>query len=155
MSDFHALFLTLWGETRGEPIEGQIAVACVIRNRVLADIGKDGKPDWWGEGYRGVCLAPRQFSCWAPEDGAENYATVMRLAHAVCGDYADRTTVDLNDPVMRQLKAIAENVMNGTLLDRSGGATQYLTKHLFSTAPPPWALNRPVRTIGSQVFLTA
>jgi len=28
------LALTIYGESRGEPIQGQIAVACVIRNRV-------------------------------------------------------------------------------------------------------------------------
>jgi len=37
---------TLWGEARGEGLDGQIAVAWTIRNRVF-----DGKDkSWWGGG---------------------------------------------------------------------------------------------------------
>ena len=34
LPDDAVLGLTLYGEARGEPIEGQIAVACCIKNRV-------------------------------------------------------------------------------------------------------------------------
>jgi len=50
--DRNILARTLWGEARGESLAGQVAVACVIRNRV-----NDAKDrSWWGEGYAGVCL---------------------------------------------------------------------------------------------------
>lgn len=55
---------TLWGEACGEDLAEQIAVAWTIRNRVEMDLHKDRKPDWWGEGCAGVCLAKKQFSCW-------------------------------------------------------------------------------------------
>ena len=60
--DQDILARTLWGEARGEGVAGQIAVAWSIRNRVEMDLHNDGKPDWWGEGYAGVCKKPYQFS---------------------------------------------------------------------------------------------
>jgi len=66
--DRDILARTLWGEMRGEGVAGQIAVAWSIRNRVEMDLHNDGKPDWWGEGYAGVCRKPYQFSCWNKSD---------------------------------------------------------------------------------------
>ena len=34
LTDTQILLLTLWGEGRGEPIEGRVAIGSVIRNRV-------------------------------------------------------------------------------------------------------------------------
>ena len=60
MTDLEALTLTLYGEARGEPIEGLIGVAMVIRNRV--------RDKYRGAvNYEEVCLAPAQFSCWIEE----------------------------------------------------------------------------------------
>lgn len=62
MDPVTALALTLWGECRGEPFLGQVAVACVIRNRFT-----DSR---WPDTYEGVVKQPKQFSCWdhgAPE----------------------------------------------------------------------------------------
>ena len=58
--------LTLYGEARGEPIEGIVAVGCVIRNRVKFE----------GSFYA-VCLKPRQFSCWNQDD--PNYSVLLNL----------------------------------------------------------------------------
>lgn len=66
--DRDVLARTLWGEVRGESLEGQIAVAWSIRNRVNAGKAKS----WWGEGYTGVCQKPYQFGCWNKND--LNYA---------------------------------------------------------------------------------
>lgn len=63
---------TLWGEARGEPPEGQFAVAHVLRNRV-----KDGR---WGHTAGLVCLAPMQFSCWNASD--PNRAKMLGLDDA-------------------------------------------------------------------------
>ena len=60
MTDEQALAVTIWGEARGEPIEGKIGVAMVMRNRLIAQ-------------YRGartdvdVCTAHAQFSAWTDE----------------------------------------------------------------------------------------
>ena len=48
---------TIWAEARGEPLEGQIAVANVILNRAR-------QGGWWGDDIAEVCCKPKQFSCW-------------------------------------------------------------------------------------------
>lgn len=53
--------LTLWAETRGEPRDGKIAVASVIIERV-------NHRDWDGHTVQEVCLWPKQFSCFNPDD---------------------------------------------------------------------------------------
>lgn len=52
---------TVYGEARGEPYTGKLAVAHVIANRVK-------HPRWWGRGVFGVCRKRFQFSCWNPND---------------------------------------------------------------------------------------
>lgn len=142
LSDFDALWLTLDAECRSEPVEGQIAVASVIRNRV-------GKR--FGHRYRDVCLAPKQFSCW--NAGTDpNHVRLMARARLVVGDYAERTTLPI-DPVMRQLKYIAQGIMGHELVDNTRGADHYLTKKLFQATPPPWALGRSAIFVGAHAFL--
>lgn len=51
---------TIYGEARGEPEEGQRAVAHVLVNRMAS-----GR---WGKSLAAVCLAPAQFSCWNTND---------------------------------------------------------------------------------------
>ena len=126
LSDQDILALTLFGEARGEPIEGQIAVAQVIRNRVRIDIGNDGKPDWWGEGYRGVCLAPKQFSCW--NDGDPTQKAIIDKVGVL------RVSLDPGQP-MRQLHWIAHGIIDGDVFGTLHGATHY---HAESIAPS-WA----------------
>ena len=45
---------TIAYEASGEPLDGQVAVACVIRNRAHER----------GQTVEEVCFAPHQFSCW-------------------------------------------------------------------------------------------
>lgn len=52
---------TVYGEARGEPWIGKLAVAYVIRNRVEW-------PAWWGRSVTEVCTKPWQFSCRNPGD---------------------------------------------------------------------------------------
>ncbi len=54
LSTFAVVALTIWGEARGEPMEGKTAVASVIWNRARGD----------EDLLKAVCLAPKQFSCW-------------------------------------------------------------------------------------------
>lgn len=49
--------LTLYGEARGEPYQGQVAVGEVIRARMARRIFSDGS-------VPGTVLRPRQFACW-------------------------------------------------------------------------------------------
>ena len=74
---------TLWGECRGEPYLGQLAVACVIRNRV-DDIR-------WPDTYEGVVLQPKQFSCWNGEGVQHDikslkWKVLMHIANGIIED---------------------------------------------------------------------
>ena len=73
LEDVLALARTLWGECRGEPKIGQIAVAWVILNRAE-------QPGWWSKSHteaimddtiEAVCLCPHQFSCWWDSQAAK------------------------------------------------------------------------------------
>lgn len=144
LSDFDALWLTIYGEARGEPVEGQIAVASVIRNRV-------GRR--WGGSLRAVCLAPKQFSCWNP-DANVNHAHLMDMAAAAIGDFHERAAAPL-DARARQIKFLAQGIVNGDLLDNTQGADHYLTRNLLQSADAPtWAVGKPARVVGAHAFLT-
>jgi hypothetical protein len=79
LPDEAILALTLYGEARGEPIEGIIAVGCVIRNRV-----NDTKKRWPNT-YRGVCLQPWQFSALNVTGGGVNHDRVIAMAKKLRG----------------------------------------------------------------------
>lgn len=96
---------TLFGECRGEPEIGQIAVAWVVKNRAA-------RPSWWGKTVAGVCLAPWQFSCWLPEDHDE-------------GQRERLEALDDSNPIYVQLRALAQKVIDGTVPDPTHGATHY------------------------------
>jgi spore germination cell wall hydrolase CwlJ-like protein len=142
LSDQTALIATLLGEAANEPVEGQIAVACVVRNRAR-------HPRWWGRSIRGVCVAKSQFSCWFENN--TNTERVYALADAL------HRRQDATGPlsVVGQLHWIAAGVIDDMLLDNTGGADHYLTRALYqSAACPTWAKGRaPVATHGAHVFL--
>lgn len=79
MDERDYLLATLWGECRGEPFIGQVAVACVIRNRV-----DDSR---WPNTYEGVVTQPKQFSCWdggnVPGMGGDSMGVLSFIAHGV------------------------------------------------------------------------
>lgn len=147
VSDRQALIATLYGESAGETVESQIAVGCAIRNRVLADLGHDGKPDWWGEHFTGVCLAPWQFSCWW-EKNSPNTARVYALASALLnGQPAD------NPRLVVQLGWIADGMIGDAVIDTTHGSTHYVTNALLLMAPPAWAKGKtPCAVIGHHSF---
>lgn len=131
LTDFEVLAKTLWGEARGLGIPGMVRVAWVIKNRVLTDLHNDGKPDWWGEGWQGVCLAPGQFSCWLLGDP----------------NRPKLETVTSADPSYLAALHVASGVMLGTLADPTHGATHYHTKERPKEAaswPPRWAATMTV-----------
>lgn len=130
--------LTLFGEARGEPIEGKVAVGSVIRNRVNARR--------FGADYRAVCLRPWQFSCWQPAAGQGNYDSLLAAA---------RTLVNGGPmgPALRECVWVADGILSDTLRDRVKGATHYLTTELLATRPPAWTYNaKPICVVGSHAF---
>ncbi|MEK9724321.1 MAG: cell wall hydrolase, partial [Rhodospirillaceae bacterium] len=107
MTDEETVARTVWGEARGEPFNGKIAIAWVIRNRVELDLHGDEKPDWWGEGYEAVCLKPWQFSCWNANDPNREKLLAVTDADAMYRDSLDA----------------ARLVIAGKVDDPTGGAT--------------------------------
>lgn len=135
--DIDVLARTIWGEARGEDVDGQVAVGWSIRNRVEMDLHNDGKPDWWGEGYEGVCKASWQFSCWNKNDPNSAYLR---------GEKSIPPTQYL------QCRESAVTVVSGRKPDPTNGATHYYSTSLL--AAPKWTAAPAVRTckIGRHIF---
>lgn len=135
-TDRDTLARTLWGEARGEGLAGMIAVGWTIRNRVEMDLHNDGKPDWWGEGYVGVCRAPYQFSCWNRND--PNYPFLNGMKPIPAAQFALAC-------------GAASAVIAGEQSDPTGGATHYYA----TTMPkaPAWAsMARRTLKLGRHIF---
>ena len=130
MTDVHGwdvmvLVRTVWGEARGEPLRGQLAVAYVVLNR-----WRSGK--WFaGKTLASTCLKAHQFSAW-------NTGDLNR--EAMC----DATDADLAD-----CRAAARAAVEGSQSDPTDGCTHYHTV----AVSPAWARGRePYITIGRHAF---
>lgn len=125
----HTVAKTLWGEARGEGVDGMLAVANVIRNRTE-------NPSWWGDSYTDVCLKSRQFSCWNEDDPNRSKL--------------DHVTVD--DPQYLIAVGIAALIIADALLpDTTNGATHYLVTEWIPKTYWTKALVA-VATIGRHTF---
>ena len=69
ISDDTIAALNIWMEARGEPFQGKVAVAEVMRNRL-----KSGR---WGKTIVQVVLAPYQFSGWNTNDSNRIQALLL------------------------------------------------------------------------------
>lgn len=107
---------TLWQEARGEPADGQRAVAHVIVNRM-----KDGR---WGNSLASVCLWRSQFSAWGPVTPKDK--NMVANFTASC-DLAD------NDPALLRLASIITEALSEP--DPTNGATHYFA---VSIPAPAW-----------------
>lgn len=141
-ADAHILVgLTVYGEARGEAIEGKVAVGAVIRRRV--QFGRFG-----GDTYQAVCLAPKQFSCWNPGD--PNAAVLVSLAKQLAIEPIPQ------DPVLRECLYVAAGIISGDLRDNTKGATHYIRRTLWDDvkARPSWAGSMIVTAVvGHHVFM--
>jgi N-acetylmuramoyl-L-alanine amidase len=137
LSDDAVLSLALWGEARSEPIEGIVAVGCVIRNRAA-----DKR---WPDTIRGVCLQRKQFSCWRPEGGPKNYARMLEIG----GRLAKKELPPL--ATFEQCAWVALGISKKALQDNTNGSYHYHTANL--TPRPSWAQNVvPIKQIAHHVF---
>jgi spore germination cell wall hydrolase CwlJ-like protein len=128
MTDLDVYARTVWGEARGEGLDGMQAVAAVIWNRVKS-------PRWWGKDVQSVCLKPFQFSCWNMSDPNRD----KLLA------------VTAKDPQFAEALDICAQALAGNLADPTNGANSYYSS--ASMAPPYWALSiQPTAKIGNHVF---
>lgn len=137
--DLETMALTVWAEARGEPVEGQRAVAWVIRNRYE-------HPGWWSRGkgdgipddtIAAVCRSKAQFSCWSASD--PNHCRMYDLA-------TGRTLACI------RIRALCRDVLEATgLEDPTHGADHYCTRAVADKTA--WARGKvPVVTIGNHQF---
>lgn len=136
LSPAEILGLTIIGEARGEPIQGQVAVGSVIRNRLLSG-------DY--QSYHDVCLEPKQFSCWNIND--PNRSMLIELAEQLTnGQY-------VVDQYLKQCMFVATGIVDWKIIDNTRGATHYMTNHLFDSKIVSWAENaKNINIIGHQTF---
>lgn len=105
-------------EARGEPIEGQIAVAWVVRNRVEKVRVNPNLKELFGSGWGGVMAKPKQFSCF--------------------NNGIPRPPSPSTSPVFAQCLWVADGVINGWLPnDPTYGADHYHAVTLWDR--PAWA----------------
>lgn len=125
LEDLLILARTIYGEARGQPFEGQKAVAHVVFNRVSSRVGDAD------HSIAAACLRWLQFSAWN-----ENDPNRVRLSNVTMQDSGFRTAV------RAALEAYDEK-------DFTLGSRHYHTK----TIKPKWSEGHtPVVMIGDHVF---
>jgi len=125
-NDAETLARTLYGEARGEGIDGMIAVAWVVRNRFESG-------QWFaGKTVAETCLKPAQFSCWNADD--PNADLIVSL-------YPDERAAQWS-------WFAAFGVLLGYWPDPTGGATHY---HAIDV-DPHWARGHTPIAIGRHKF---
>jgi N-acetylmuramoyl-L-alanine amidase len=127
LSDVELLACFIWVETKGEKVEGKLAIVHVILNRVKAR-------SYYGGTIRDVILKPGHFTCFKEND--PNLAQILELPSG--------------DREFALCKAIAELATRGHLKkDPTGGATHFHK----ANSKPPWAPKLTyLRQIGNHVF---
>jgi spore germination cell wall hydrolase CwlJ-like protein len=131
-TDRDILAKTLYGEARGEPLAGQLAVAMVVFHRAIRPDGQFALDT----SVAVACQRAWQFSCWL--EGDPNRAKMEAL-----------TWDDPTYTAMRHVVDAAEAIFKlGT--DLVAGATHYVNP---AVAAPSWARGHtPVVTIQHHAF---
>ena len=142
LSAVEILSVLIYGEARGEAIEGQIAVGCVVRNRVRS--AHDIKT------YQDVALAPYQFSAFSPRGGGQNFAETLGAAQEMVSARG-ASQHPPNPPALKQAVWVATGIITGSLLDNTNGATHYVAT--WCNPMPKWigAMTK-VAEIGQHLF---
>lgn len=124
--DLEVLSRTVFGEARGEGMEGKTAVAATVINR-----WKSGR--WFGaDTIAGTCLKKWQYSCWLLDD--PNRAKLLNAS--------------LDDRIFRDCVEAALRALAGS--DPTHGCCHYYRR---GTRMPEWAEGRePYREIGAHLF---
>jgi N-acetylmuramoyl-L-alanine amidase len=131
MTDQDIMARTIYGEARGEGLEGMQGVANVILNRFAL---WDKHPHFGIGTVESVCLDPWQFSCWNAND--PNVEVIK--------------SVTTDDPVFAHCMDIASDALTGALADNTNSATYYYVK---GSREPSWAFGKdPCAIIGAHLF---
>lgn len=137
LSDRDVLALTIWGEARGEPIEGKLAVGCVIRERL-----RQGR---WGRTYTEVCRAPKQFSCWNSGSDNNHRALMERVDQIAHGQV-------VLDTALRECYWVADGILAQLAESHVRHATHYHAIRLRQAAPKWAETGKVVAELGSHRF---
>ena len=136
MTDEDILARTIFGEARGEGLEGMEAVACVIMNRFKAEKWFTGYVVINGQKIPNVaetCLKKAQFSCWNKNDS--NYKILQNI--------------NANNMLFKQCIMVAKRALKGELIDFTNGALYYHTKQI----KPKWAIGKsPCYSVKNHLF---
>jgi spore germination cell wall hydrolase CwlJ-like protein len=115
LNDEDTMALTLWGEARGEGLDGMAECGQVIMNRARRQ----------GYTIKTVCLQPKQFSCW--NKGDANRAQLDGLIEAYGTDGAMTSS-------LKRAQWIAKGLMRGYL----GGVFGTRATHYHSRRMDPY-----------------
>lgn len=136
--DLDQVALTIYGEARGETLEGQRAVLYVILNRLM-------NPGWWsrqrGDGIpddtlAAVCRERSNFTCWNPSDSQS-----ARL----------RNPKTLELPEVQRIRQWVARELLDPGIDPTGGADHYCTTKAAKYTK--WAKGRvPIKVIRNHSF---
>ena len=107
---------TIYGEARGEAVEGKVAVGWVIKNRTL--------DDRWPDSFKEVILQRKQFSCWNRKDS--NFELVVKAS------IPNRSHGDL---AWRECRLVAHGIIYDRLVDNTKGSNHY---HCFLMEKKPF-----------------
>lgn len=136
LADGDLLGLLMYLEGRGEPIEGRIAIANVVRNRVNKSESKS---------YFVIITAKNQFSCFNSND--KNYDIGLKIATDI---FSGKMPEDLTRK-FQECRWVAHGIINGSILDNVGGAQFYFNPKIVI---PSWADKMTViKIIGNHEFL--
>ena len=117
---------TIYGEARGEPIEGQHAVGFVVLNRVAANT-------WYGSSVIDVCLKPWQFSTWNQNTSSRRMLDAMNAS----------------DQRLAPQVQVAREVLSGAAPNLIDGATHYHADYVH----PAWVTGATrVAAVGRHIF---
>ena len=131
-SEIDTMARTIWGEARGEGLNGMTGVGLVILNRVKKSKKLGGF--WWGNDIVAVCKKPYQFSCWNEND--PNYQKLLSI-----------DTTDESFATAKRISARLIRIENHD--DITDGANHYHTVNIS----PKWSIGEsPVAVIGNHVF---
>jgi len=138
MSDIDAMSFTIWGESKLQPYEGQLAVAHTIKNRKRFDETCDSISE--------VVKEPFQFSIWNKTDPSYNLVTDLTInPHKI-----------IEDDKMRKQHAIswkiAYDVLTGDSKDPTNGATMYLNPKVVKKIPDWFKVCENTIQIGDHHF---
>jgi hypothetical protein len=138
LSSEEVVGLTIIGEGRGEPIESQVAIGSVIRNRV----------NHWKNSYNDTCLAKMQFSCWNTND--PNYAMLNELAGKLL------LGQEQGDIYIVQCLYVGVGIVTDKIRDNTNNSLYYMTSSLFnSDKKPAWSHNaKNTKVIGNHTYFS-